>query len=188
LGPTSSGTRTPTTLRGPAPNGHPCPDGALAASMPLDPLRVVCVWPAPRSRFVVPELSRTTAMRAGANAHRFPGSCVHLPRSYRDCVSLIFLPVHMLLLLLLLLIFIPRTFRHHKTRLGCRLNAGGVEWVERHGCRESRPRPWMADGGGPTERRRSEGTSTKSRPNREPQPLGFLGSSSNSPEAKRFCR
>ena len=43
-------TLTPTTLRGPAPNGHPCPDGALAASMRLGPLHVVCVRPAPRSR------------------------------------------------------------------------------------------------------------------------------------------
>ncbi|SER70378.1 hypothetical protein SAMN03159444_04813 [Pseudomonas sp. NFACC02] len=33
--------------------GHPCPDGGLAASMPLDPLRVICVWPGPKSRFVV---------------------------------------------------------------------------------------------------------------------------------------
>jgi hypothetical protein len=46
-------TLTPTTLRGPAPNGHPCPDGALAASMPLGPLRVVCVRPAPKSRLAV---------------------------------------------------------------------------------------------------------------------------------------
>jgi hypothetical protein len=46
-------TLTPTTLRGPAPNGHPCPDGALAASMRLSPLRVVCVRPAPKSRLVV---------------------------------------------------------------------------------------------------------------------------------------
>jgi hypothetical protein len=53
LGPTSSGSLTPTTLRGPAPNGHPCPDGALAASMRLGPLRVVCVRPAPKSRLVV---------------------------------------------------------------------------------------------------------------------------------------
>ncbi|SER23909.1 hypothetical protein SAMN03159444_03588 [Pseudomonas sp. NFACC02] len=58
LGPPASGTRTPTTLRGPAPNGHPCPDGALAASMPLGPLRVACVWPAPKSRFVVSGLLR----------------------------------------------------------------------------------------------------------------------------------
>ncbi len=58
LGPPASGTRTPTTLRGPAPNGHPCPDSALAASMPLDPLRVVYVWPAPKSRLVVSGLAR----------------------------------------------------------------------------------------------------------------------------------
>ncbi|SDH84729.1 hypothetical protein SAMN05216605_108292, partial [Pseudomonas abietaniphila] len=76
LGPPASGTRTPTPLRGPAPNGHPCPDGALAASMPLDPLRVVCVWPAPKSRFVVSGLSRTRATLAGANAHRLPGASI----------------------------------------------------------------------------------------------------------------
>jgi hypothetical protein len=52
------GTLTPTTLRGPAPNGHPCPDGALAASMRLGPLRVVCVQPAPKSRFAVSGLPR----------------------------------------------------------------------------------------------------------------------------------
>jgi hypothetical protein len=65
--------------------------------------------------------------------------------------------------------------RHHKSRLGCRLNAGGVEWAERHGCRESRPPPWMADGGGPTERRRSEGTrGTRAQPGA--RTLGYLGS------------
>ena len=48
-------TLTPTTLRGPAPNGHPCPDGALAASMRLGPLRIVCVRPAPKSRFASSE-------------------------------------------------------------------------------------------------------------------------------------
>ena len=67
----------------------------------------------------------------------------------------------------LLLLFIRKRSRHRKTRLGCRLNAGLVEWAERHGCRESRPPPWMADGGGPTERDRSEGTLTKEGPNRE---------------------
>ncbi len=53
FGPTSSGSLTPTTLRGPAPNGHPCPDGALAASMRLGPLRVVYDRPAPKSRLAV---------------------------------------------------------------------------------------------------------------------------------------
>jgi hypothetical protein len=52
------GSFTPATLRGPAPNGHPCPDGALAASMPLGPLRIACVQPAPKSRFVVSRLLR----------------------------------------------------------------------------------------------------------------------------------
>jgi hypothetical protein len=46
-------TLTPVSLRGPAPNGHPCPDGALAASMRLGPLRETCVQPAPKSRLAV---------------------------------------------------------------------------------------------------------------------------------------
>jgi hypothetical protein len=71
-------------------------------------------------------------------------------------------------LLILILLLSARQSRRHKSRLGCRLNAGVVEWAERHGCRESRPPPWMADGGGPTERRRSEGIPTKEEPNQEP--------------------
>ena len=77
----------------------------------------------------------------------------------------------------LILIFIHKKFSHHQSRLGCRLNAGLAEWAERHGCRESRPPPWMADGGGPTERDRSEGTPTKEEPNQEHKPLvtwGFI--------------
>jgi hypothetical protein len=76
---------------------------------------------------------------------------------------------------LLILLLSARQIRRHKSRLGCRLNAGGVEWAERHGCRESRPPPWMADGGGPTERRRSEGIPTKEEPNQEPGPLVTWG-------------
>jgi|GEM_PF-2947453 len=44
-------------LRGPALNRHPCPGSALAASMPLDPLHIACVRPAPKSRFVVSGLA-----------------------------------------------------------------------------------------------------------------------------------
>ena len=65
------------------------------------------------------------------------------------------------------LIFLRRKTSHRQSRLGCRLNGGLAEWAERHGCRESRPPPWMVDGGGPTERDRSEGTLTKEGPNRE---------------------
>jgi hypothetical protein len=77
LGPTSSGTFTQATLRGPAPNGHPCPDGALAASIPLDPLHATCVQPAPKSRSVVSRLSRSGSknhkqMRAPAVAMPSP--------------------------------------------------------------------------------------------------------------------
>ncbi len=38
-----------------------------------------------------------------------------------------------------------------------RPSAGSAQWAPRQGCRGSRPRPWMADGGGPTEQDRSEG-------------------------------
>ena len=38
-----------------------------------------------------------------------------------------------------------------------RPSGGSAQWATRHGCRVSRRRPWMADGGGPTEQDRSEG-------------------------------
>ena len=41
--------------------------------------------------------------------------------------------------------------------LSQRPNAGVAQGATRHGCRVSRPRPWMADGGGPPEQCRSEG-------------------------------
>jgi hypothetical protein len=53
------------------------------------------------------------------------------------------------------------------------------------------PPPWMADGGGPTERDRSEGTPTKEEPNQEQALLvtfSWSGSrlfKSNSPKAKQ---
>jgi hypothetical protein len=72
-----------------------------------------------------------------------------------------------LLILILILLLSARQFRRRRSRLGCRLNAGVAQWAERHGCRESRPPPWMADGGGPTERRRSEGIPTQEEPNQE---------------------
>jgi hypothetical protein len=80
-----------------------------------------------------------------------------------------------LLILILILLLSARYPRRHRSRLGCRLNAGVAQWAERHGCRESRPPPWMADGGGPTERRRSEGTrGTRAQPGA--RTLGYLGS------------
>nr|GFB48190.1 two-component response regulator ARR3 [Tanacetum cinerariifolium] len=68
FGPPSSGSFTPVLLRGPAPNGHPCPDGALAAFMPLGPLRKTWVQPAPKSRFAVTELFAQERAKATATA------------------------------------------------------------------------------------------------------------------------
>ncbi len=45
-----------------------------------------------------------------------------------------------------------------------RPSGGSAQWATRHGCRVSRPRPWMADGGGPTEQDRSEGMASLSEP------------------------
>ncbi len=89
LGPPASGSFTPATFRGPALNGHPCPGGALAASMPLGPLHATCVQPAPKSRFVVSGLSRTRATRAGANAPRFFDACIIRPLSTLICAALL---------------------------------------------------------------------------------------------------
>jgi len=91
---------------------------------------------------------------------------------------------------LLLLIFVRRKSRHRQSRLGCRLNAGFVEWVEPHGCGESAVRAWMPVRRGPTERGRSEGTLTKEGPNREQALLLTFGwcdfrlFKSKSPKAK----
>ena len=65
--------------------------------------------------------------------------------------------------------------RHRKTRLGCRPSAGAAQWVERQGCRESATRTGMSVWRVPTERRRSEGTLTKSGPNHEQAPLVTWG-------------
>jgi hypothetical protein len=47
------GSFTPVSLRGPAAIRHPWRGAALAASMPLGPLRKTCVQPAPKSRLAV---------------------------------------------------------------------------------------------------------------------------------------
>ena len=46
---------------------------------------------------------------------------------------------------------------HEGVRRLERPSGGSAQWATRHGCRVSRSRPWMADGGGPTEQDRSEG-------------------------------
>jgi hypothetical protein len=58
LGPRSSGSLTSATLRGPAAIRHPWRGAALAASMPLGPLRDACAQPAPKSRSVSSGLTR----------------------------------------------------------------------------------------------------------------------------------
>jgi len=60
--------------------------------------------------------------------------------------------------------------------LSQRPNAGVAQGAPRQGCRGSRPRPWMADGGGPPEQCRSEGMpSLGEAPNGGAKALGYLG-------------
>jgi hypothetical protein len=169
-------TLTPTTLRGPAPNGHPCPDGALAASMRLGPLRVVCVRPAPKSRLAVFGLSMYENQK---QIKSFPAKA---GPTMSSCS-----PFSLPLPLLLLLLFKRKRFKHRKTRLGCRPSAGFAQWAEPHGCGESAVRTWMSVRRGPTEQDRSEGIPTKEEPSQEQAPLVTWGAfPSNSPQAKRL--
>ena len=86
----------------------------------------------------------------------------------------------------LLLVFLRKQPRHRQSRLGCRLNGGLAQWAERHGCRESRPPPWMADGGGPTERDWSEGTRrSRAKPRARHFCLLLVLFKSKSPKAKQ---
>jgi len=60
-----------------------------------------------------------------------------------------------------------------------RPSGGSAQWVTRQGCRVSRPRPGMADGGGPTEQDRSEGMPSLSEaPNERVEALWLLSRSS----------
>ena len=58
-----------------------------------------------------------------------------------------------------------------------RPSGGSAQWATRHGCRVSRPRPWMADGGGPTEQDRSEGMPSLERGTERQgqEPFGYFG-------------
>jgi hypothetical protein len=80
---------------------------------------------------------------------------------------ILLLPLLWLLILILILICLP---------LSQRPNAGVAQGAPRQGCRGSRPRPWMADGGGPPEQCRSEGMPSHSEaPNGGAKALGYLG-------------
>ena len=67
-----------------------------------------------------------------------------------------------------------------------RPSAGSAQWAPRQGCRGSRPRPWMADGGGPTEQDRSEGMPSLSEaPNVRGAGAWLLGASPSDPPSGR---
>ena len=59
------GSLVPSLLQGRAPKGRPCPFGALAASMPLDPLRIDSTRPPEGPRFAAPAHVGTRAFRGG---------------------------------------------------------------------------------------------------------------------------
>ncbi len=59
------GSLVPSLLQGHAPKGRPCPFGALAASMPLDPLRIGSTRPPEGPRFAAPAHVGIRAFRGG---------------------------------------------------------------------------------------------------------------------------
>jgi hypothetical protein len=80
-------TLTKATLRGPAAIRHPWRGAALAASMPLDPLHVACVQPAPKSRFVSSGLARMKIKiksQSERSSPSRPNSCGRRRRSRRQ--------------------------------------------------------------------------------------------------------
>ena len=89
------------------------------------------------------------------------------PIGTSGCRELLILLWLLILILILILICLP---------LSQRPNAGVAQGAPRQGCRGSRPRPWMADGGGPPEQCRSEGMPSHSEaPNGGARALGYLG-------------
>jgi hypothetical protein len=169
------GSFTPVSRPGPAAIRHPWRGAALAASMPLGPLRETCVQPAPKSRLVSSgrlayedqdqdqdqDLKRINSFpaEAGPTVEVTANPTVRMRCRCRTGFSReAFDLLSLLAFGFCLLISIHRRFKHRETRLGCRPNADDAQWAERHGCRESAVRTWMSVRRGPTERRRSEGT------------------------------
>ena len=155
------GSFTPVPLRGPAAIRHPWRGAALAASMPLGPLRETCVQPAPKSRLAVFGLAVYEKQKADQNFFRsFPAEAGPTTSSSSPFP----LP----------LLFLRKKSKHRKARLGCRPSAGFAQWAEPHGCGESAVRTGMSVRRGPTEQDRSEGTRRR-RAKPGADTLGYLG-------------
>ena len=190
-------------LRGPAPNGHPCPQRRsrrIHAARPTPHrLRSACtkvafcgVWTfcvgrskAQQQQQQQQQHSRASSLPQGrgpvcktASAHTglFPAKAgpTKQPRAVSGTGGSPVGPASAGKPLILILIFKHKNPRRHQSRLGCRLNGGLVEWAEPHGCGESAVRAWMPVRRGPTERDRSEGT-RRSRAQPGAQALGYLG-------------
>jgi hypothetical protein len=134
---------TPALLRGPAAIGHPWPGAATAASLPRCPLRNACVRPLGKGQQI--KIKSHSHGKIKRSQPRFTRQLLQR----EGCTHASHHSTGRALARLQLLILMHRT-------LG-RPSGGSAQWATRHGCRVSRPRPWMADGGGPTEQDRSEG-------------------------------
>ncbi len=164
---------TPALLRGPAAIGHPWPGAATAASLPRCPLRNACVRPLGKGQQIKIKINVKSRSNGNDNGkiNSFaskPAPTVGLGASQRDWLAdrtpslasqaptidrYTALASHhssgRALARLQLLILMHRPLE--------RPSGGSAQWATRQGCRVSRPRPWMAGGGGPTEQDRSEG-------------------------------
>ena len=168
----------PSLLRGSPRKGHPWPFTALAASMPLAPLRSDSIRPSERGvrcRLMVGASAKMQSVLLCYLSFRRLGSSSCWLRRVENCGAFstgigagIVVDLRPRESVGKLRVthptcgahnrFVARPVRHRRIAPFRRPNAGGVEGVERHGCRESRVGPWMAQRGGPLERHWREGT------------------------------
>jgi hypothetical protein len=163
---------TPALLRGPAAIGHPWPGAATAASLPRCPLRNTCVRPLGKGQQI--------KIKSHSHSHSHGKIKRSQPRFTRQllqregCTHASHHSTGRALARLPLLILMHRPIE--------RPSGGSAQWATRHGCRVSRPRPWMADGGGPTEQDRSEGMPSLSEaPNERGRSPWLLGAFPSDP-------
>ncbi len=128
---------TPSTFRGPAYKGHPCPFTPLSASMPLAPLHADSVRPSERGDSVASagpcSKSSVWLRRRVGNAKLTHRSCRASFDGRADCGGKCFAVFH------------PTSPQATRSLIPFRRPSAGVaQGGSRHGCRERRKGTWMS--------------------------------------------
>ena len=125
------------------PHSGIAPGAATAASLPRCPLRNACVRPLGKGQQIkIKSHSHSHSHSHGKIKRSQPRFTRQLLQGER-CTHASHHSTGRALARLPLLIWMHRPLE--------RPSGGSAQWATRHGCRVSRPRPWMADGGGPPE-------------------------------------